>query len=69
MELEVKTIERKFKYNDEEFSDPNPEMSPNEVLDFYANTYPELTTAQAIESDYDNGTITYEFKVVKGTKG
>jgi PRTRC genetic system protein C len=69
MAIEVKPITRKFLYNNEELMDPNPEMSANEVLDFYANTYPELTTAQAVETSSEEDTIKYIFVVAKGTKG
>jgi PRTRC genetic system protein C len=69
MAIEVKEIKRVFSYNNEKLVDPNPEMSPNEVLDFYANTHPELTTAQAVEKGIEGNTVTYEFTVVKGTKG
>ena len=47
MALEVTNLERKFtlKKNgkDEELKDPNPDLSPEEVVKFYSSSHPELT--------------------------
>ncbi len=49
MALEIKGMKRLFKMkkNSQEIvlDDPNVNMSPAEVMDFYSMNYPELTTA------------------------
>ena len=49
MALEIKGLKRVFKLkkgnNTLKLDDPNPDMLPVEVMDFYSITYPELTTA------------------------
>ena len=48
MALEIKGLKRVFKLkkgnNTLKLDDPNPDMLPVEVMDFYSITYPELTT-------------------------
>ena len=48
MALEIKGLQRVFKFKKDSkelvLSDPNNELSVNEVMDFYSMTYPELTT-------------------------
>jgi PRTRC genetic system protein C len=47
MALEITSLERVFNYKkdkkDIQLTDPNPSMSPEEVMKFYAGTHPELT--------------------------
>ena len=49
MALETLNLEREFRFDKNgttvRLSDPNPEFSTNEVLQFYSGQYPELTTA------------------------
>ena len=49
MALEIKGLQRVFKIrkgsSEIELADPDNSLSPNEVMDFYSMTYPELTTA------------------------
>ena len=49
MALEIKGLQRVFKFrkgsSEIELADPDNSLSPNEVMDFYSMTYPELTTA------------------------
>lgn len=49
--------------------DPDPNMSPNQVMVFYSNTYPELTTSAVHGPSYDADKIVYKFKTTVGTKG
>ena len=53
MALEIKGMKRVFKMkkNSQEIvlDDPNVNMSPAEVMDFYSMNYPELTTATVHE--------------------
>ena len=73
MALEIKGLKRVFKLkkgnNTLKLDDPNPDMLPVEVMDFYSITYPELTTSTPhgpliVEGGADN-----EYKMTKGTKG
>lgn len=50
---------------------PDPEIgfSPERVLNFYANTYPVLTTATIQGPVILNDTVQYKFISQMGTKG
>lgn len=73
MALTVKGMTRKFtfKHGSETITlnDPDPAMSPDQVMSFYANTYPELTTATVHGPKVENDEAVYEFKTTIGTKG
>lgn len=73
MALDVKTMKRGFSFQKNgktiELSDPELNMSPDEVLAFYANTYPELTTATVQGPEIKNDEVVYTFKTTIGTKG
>lgn len=69
MDLEVTGIERVFTYKDRILSDPDTNLSPEEVLAFYSNTYPELTTSTVHGELNDRGVMEYTFKTTIGTKG
>lgn len=49
MALQVSNIKRSFELEKNGktiiLADPNPNMTPEEVVKFYASTYPELTNA------------------------
>lgn len=49
MALQVTKLKRNFTFEKDkkkiELSDPNPNMSPEEVLKFYSGTHAELTNA------------------------
>lgn len=49
--------------------DPNPDMSPEEVVKFYSNTYPHLVNASIEGPDLSSGKAKYKFSVIAGTKG
>ena len=49
--------------------DPDPEMTPEEVMQFYAGTYPELTTSNVHGPKMEGEVAVYEFKTTVGTKG
>lgn len=59
MALEVKNLEREFRFKKDgkemALPDPNPDFSTNEVMKFYAGQYPEMTNGIAegpkVESD------------------
>ena len=50
-------------------SDPNNELSVNEVMDFYSMTYPELTTATVHGPEWEEDKAVYRFKTTIGVKG
>jgi len=49
MALSVTSLQRIFQFKNGctklTLQDPNPDMSPDEVMGFFSNSYPELTTA------------------------
>lgn len=50
-------------------TDPNPGESPDAVMNYYSNMYPELTTATVHGPTVRNDEAVYEFKTTIGTKG
>lgn len=73
MALEMKGLKRVFKMKKDnsvmKLNDPDPDMSLNEVMDFYSMTYPELTTATVHGPELDEDMAIYEFKTTIGVKG
>lgn len=49
--------------------DPEQSFSPEAVLNFYANTYPILTTATIQGPIIENDMVQYKFISQMGTKG
>lgn len=50
-------------------SDPEPRWSIEAVLNFYASTYPILTTAKISAPAIRDDAVEYRFETVMGTKG
>lgn len=50
-------------------SDPEPKWSVEAVMNFYASTYPILTTAKVSAPVIREDTLQYTFVSVMGTKG
>jgi len=73
MALQVTGIERKFsikKGKKEEFlPDPDPTMSPSEVIKHYIPIYPELTNAHIDGPDTKDGKLVYSMSTEVGTHG
>lgn len=69
MALSITGIARVFKHGNIELSDPDPNMSPDDVMSFYSNTYPELTTSTVHGPTMTGETAEYVFKTTVGTKG
>lgn len=71
--LTTTTLPRIFLMKEQEqerrLNDPGIELSPGAVLNFYANTFPILTTAKIIGPEFKNDEIVYKFETVMGTKG
>ncbi|MDP3561736.1 MAG: PRTRC system protein C [Legionellaceae bacterium] len=73
MALIITNIEREFKMkksgNPTTLADPNPALTPEEVLSFYSNAHPELTTATVAPMKMENDKAVFEFVTTVGTKG
>jgi PRTRC genetic system protein C len=69
MALECTNLERVFCYKDTILSDPNPALSADEVLLFYSNHYPELTTSSIHSEISEEGKMVFTFQTTIGTKG
>lgn len=69
MALNLIGLKRVFKFGNKTLSDPDKSMTPDEVMNFYAGTYPELTTSNVHGPKVEDGQAVYEFKTTVGTKG
>ena len=69
MALNVTGMKRVFKHGNRELKDPDKNMTPEEVMQFYSATYPELTTSNVHGPKTDGDKVIYEFKTTVGTKG
>jgi PRTRC genetic system protein C len=69
MALNVTTLERVFKHDKKQLDDPGAHMTPEDVLGFYGNQIPELTTATISGPEIKDGKAVYTFKSTVGTKG
>ncbi|MEP2668895.1 MAG: PRTRC system protein C [Cyclobacteriaceae bacterium] len=74
MALQVTNIERSFVLvkSDEEqipLHDFNPDLSPNDILNFYSGTYPLLTSATIEGPEVIGNKAEYRFLTKIGTKG
>ncbi|MBL7942469.1 MAG: PRTRC system protein C [Flavobacteriales bacterium] len=73
MALTTTRLKRSFEFEVDgkelKLPDPNPRMTPDEVMSFYSNTYPELTTATVAGPEVKADKAVYEFKTTIGTKG
>lgn len=69
MALNVKVFPRVFKHRELLLADPNSYMTPDEVMAYYSNQYPELTTSNVFGPTIENDQAVYEFKTTVGTKG
>ena len=50
-------------------TDPEPRWGVEAVLNFYANSYPILTTAKIAAPTIRDDAVEYRFESVMGTKG
>lgn len=66
-------LERKFSFMDNGqdimLADVDSRLAPKEILNFYANTYPVLTTATIEGPEINNDMVEYKFVTHIGTKG
>ncbi len=67
--MHVAVLQRTFNYNGCLLADPDPQLSPERVKDFYSTAYPELTTA-IVEAPIEiNGRLEYSIRKAVETKG
>ena len=59
----------KDKGQDIRLTDPEPRWSVDAVINFYANTYPILTTAKVSAPQIKDDAVEYKIESVMGTKG
>lgn len=74
MALIIKDIKRVFRITKKgsptiTLEDPNPNFTPEEVLNFYSGTYPELTTSNVAPMKMENDEAVFEFVTTVGNKG
>ena len=69
MALNITSLVRVFNHGKNVLPDPNPKLSPDEVMSFYANTYPELTTSSVHGPTIAGDKAKYDFRTTVGTKG
>ncbi|HET6255827.1 MAG TPA: PRTRC system protein C [Puia sp.] len=73
MALQVTGLTRIFHFKKDgktvELSDFNPNLSPEEVMQFYAGQHEELTTSTIAGPKIEGDKAVYEFKTTVGTKG
>lgn len=73
MALQIKGMSRTFKFKKGTeyvtLQDPDPNLSPDMVMSYYSNFYPELTTATVHGPVIKEDKAVYEFKTTIGTKG
>lgn len=69
MALDVKCYERVFRMKQRTLSDPDKSMSPEEVMAYYSNQFPELVTSNVFGPKIEGTKAVYEFRTSVGTKG
>jgi PRTRC genetic system protein C len=67
--VEKITLKRSFSFNGLKLPEPDDRMGVEEVKSFYANQYPELTTAAISGPEIIGNSIQYTFSRAIGTKG
>lgn len=67
--MQIERMSRQFSYTGLQLPDPDDRMTPEQVRDFYASSYPEITTASIEGPDISDGTLCFKFVRALGTKG
>jgi PRTRC genetic system protein C len=67
------TLPRQFEFTEKGqtiiLEDINPSWAPQDVMSFYANAHPILTTAKVNAGDFKGEKMVYKFETNLGTKG
>lgn len=69
MALTAVTVRRVFLYSGRTLQDPDPQMTPEQVKQFYSAIHADLTNATIEGGQFEGETQTFEFKRAVGTKG
>lgn len=69
MAIKTTVLTRTFSYSGMTLPDPGKGLSPEEVRDVYAATYPELISAAIEGPEQKGGNLVYTFRKGVGTKG
>jgi PRTRC genetic system protein C len=73
MALQVLTMSRTFtmqlRGGETPLADPDPNLSPEQVMAFYANLYPELTNGCVTGPEIIGDQVAYTIKATVGLKG
>lgn len=64
----MSSVRRRFLWGAQVLDDPDPGMTPEQVRDYYAEMWPELTTAAVEIKDEASGEVTFA-KQVPATVG
>lgn len=64
----VTSLPRVFEYDKTMLTDPDPKMKPEDVIDFYSSTYPELTNA-TFKKEIQDFQVLYKLKPTIGENG
>jgi len=67
--MEIQQLTREFNYNGVALADPSPAFSLPQVRDFFANVYPEITSADIEGPKQVGAKQIYTFRRAVGTKG
>jgi PRTRC genetic system protein C len=67
--MKTNVVEREFLYHGTILADPNGKLSIEEVRSFYANQFPELTTAAISGPETVGDRLRYRFERAIGSKG
>jgi PRTRC genetic system protein C len=67
--MDIQNLTREFRYNGVALADPGAMLSLPQVRDFYANVYPEITSADIEGPQQVGGKQIYTFRRAVGTKG
>jgi len=60
-----KRVRRVFHWKGQHLADPDPTMTPEEVRDYYADLYPELTTAVVTPLEETDGKASFSLEKPK----
>lgn len=67
--MQIDKLIREFRYNGVALADPGAALSLPQVRDFYANVYPEITSADIEGPEQVGAKAIYTFRRAVGTKG
>lgn len=65
----LKTLPRRFKYDNIVLDDIDPETSPEDIMASYADIYPDLANGTVEGPEMTEDALVYTFRTRIGTKG